>query len=584
MSMLDATYAYRAIVFALKRPHTLDTLLQGKKLLKYRNCIISEHPPSEDNLCEWEGLHYHGIVEHPERYRFDSDRIFNQFKTEHCEWFKSEQCKMPVNFLAYIQVPPRRIVFRNYEDSKSDLSFLETQITDELLLEVSKRKEQRINNRLSGNNDIMYIKDLILKSNAQSESELVNLYHSDPNFENIYCKRTFSTNFKKALTFAIQVTLDSPIRDLCINYSDKLNECMQPRNSARLMELWCEFQGIDPQQFVYDVIDCLDKKKRKLNTLILKGEPNSGKTFIAKSLQKAVRFYGEVTQGLSGYNFMWQDCVNKRLIVINEPYFDECMIEQLKVVLEGTGCFVHKKNNSDEYLRPTPVVITTNNDVWQSCPFSRKAIEVRCIRIYNNLKPCHLLKAIKKDLHPQWLSILAVKYAKAASPVSDFSDDECLSTSLAIDTADPAPKPDSPNSPEVQPIDLTVAAKNTTNTSPTLKGVKRRLIDDFNAVPQKKEDLPETCSQDLFPSKNTSEGSIQFSINYSQDLSPTPEEEKPAKKTKVESTNSSKQRNFDPERSTENHLEQDNKDYQICRDPVTNKWTTWRSSKEHLEE
>lgn len=570
MQNFDAKYDYRAIVFALRGPAILDTHLPGKKLLGYRSVVISEHPPSENSLCEWEGLHYHGIVEHPTDYRFDSDRIFNQFKAQHCEWFKSERCKMPVNFAAYMQIPPRRICYRNFRDENSDLPLIFDQVTDELLLSVAQRKDDRVNAKKEGSNDIMYIKDLILKSNAQSESELVNLFHDDSHFEQVYCKRTFTTNFKKALTFAIQQCLDTPIRTLCCDFKDQHAECLQPSTSAELMEKWFRFQGICPQTFVSKLLQCLDRQKRKLNTFVLIGEPNSGKTFIAKSLQKACRFYGEISQGTAGYAFMWQDCVNKRLIVINEPYFDECMVEQLKVVLEGTGTFVHKKNCSDEYLRPTPVVITANYPIWNTCLRSESAIRARCIAIYDKLKSCDMLSHVKKDLHPMWLSILAIKYARAASPVSDFDDlpdtprsDECIGP--GISTVDRVLIPENSRAEASPLINSTSAAENTTSTlNPSLKR-KKLLIDDSLPAPKKKVEFLGTSSPPLFDSKSDSEDSTHSSTKDFPVVPNTPPERQGKRETLEPSPNTLQSRNYDPEETTLQHLEQDLADYTVQR-------------------
>lgn len=445
---MNTSFGYRAIVFQLSDCAKLDSSLKAKKLLSYRSVVIAEHPEDSLSECDWNGLHYHGIVEGTPNniQRFDGDRVFQQFKTELCAGrFKSEQCKLPVNFLAYMQIPPRTIVYRNERNDESDLSMLEAQVTPELIEQVKERKIARINAKKEGSQDIMIIKDLILKSNAQSESELLNIYHNDPVFEAIYCKRTFTTNFKKALNFAIQTTLDTDILSLCHNFEDKNKKCLTPIRSANLVDQWCSHQGIDPRQFCDDMIALLDKKERKRNALIMEGAPNSGKTYITHSMQKACVFFGEVCQGMSGYAFMWQDCVNKRLIVLNEPYFDNAIIEQLKIVLEGTGTFVHKKNCGDEYLRPTPVIITSNNPVWSQCPNAEEAIRARVLRYYGNLKPCDFLKNVRKDLHPRWLPILSQRYARAASPVewSDTDNDE----PIIVETVIATPNNKRPNGP-----------------------------------------------------------------------------------------------------------------------------------------
>lgn len=436
---MDTTaFNYKAIVFRLKNGAILDTCLPVKKLLGYRSVVIAEHPASEDEECEWNGLHYHGLVETNAKYRFDTDRVFLQIKSEHCEFLKYEPCKLPVNFLAYMQLPPRKIVFRHERDNTSDLALLQSQVTPELISQVKERKLNRMSVKKEGSQDIMVIKDLILKSGAQSEAELLNEYHDNTVFENLYCKRTFTTNFKKSLNFAIQSVLDKNYLDLTRDFEDKKNQCMSPKRSADLMEEWCKFQGIDILTFCRTIVNLMDKQQRKKNTLILEGSPNSGKTFIAKSIEKACIFYGEISQGSSGYAFMWQDCVNKRVIVINEPFFDACMIEQLKIVLEGTGTFVHKKNCSDEYLRPTPVVITSNTPVWNMCVGAKEAIKVRCLSIYDKLKAAPMLKNVRKDLHPRWINLLLMRHDdRKPMPVSPISSDDECSTSRAIDIVAP---------------------------------------------------------------------------------------------------------------------------------------------------
>ncbi|GFY56903.1 hypothetical protein TNIN_354231 [Trichonephila inaurata madagascariensis] len=121
--------------------------------------------------------------------------------------------KLPVNFAAYLKLEPRKLIFINALEG-SDLTCIFSQVTDELLEQVRQRKLQRIEKKHEGGQDIMKIKDWILIFNAQSETELVNAIYPNPQyrdeFEHIYCKQSFSRNFKKALTFAIQVVLDKP--------------------------------------------------------------------------------------------------------------------------------------------------------------------------------------------------------------------------------------------------------------------------------------------------------------------------------------------------------------------------------------
>lgn len=201
----------------------------------------------------------------------------------------------------------------------------------------------------------------------------------------------------------MQSCLDTPILLLSKDFSDHQNSCLNPQDSFQLIKSWCKFQNIIIRYFF------LDRMKKKKNTLYLCGEPNSEKIYITCSLQKAAFFYEEVNQGTSTYTFMWQDCINKCLIVINEPYFEPTMIEQLKVILEDTGTFVHKKMSSDEYLRPTTMIITSNRTSGL-CPGSKPAIMAQLENLYDNLKAFPLLRNINKDLHNLWINLAAEKH------------------------------------------------------------------------------------------------------------------------------------------------------------------------------
>ena len=103
-------------------------------------------------------------------------------------------------------------------------------------------------------------------------------------------------------------------------YNDYLNLCLCPKESVSLMKAWCTLQNIDKHKFRLNILKCTDKS---IKNHYLCGELNSGKTYITMSIQKATFFYREVNQGTASYNFMWQDCINKRIIIMN------CTLTQL---------------------------------------------------------------------------------------------------------------------------------------------------------------------------------------------------------------------------------------------------------------
>ncbi|GFT84489.1 parvo_NS1 domain-containing protein [Nephila pilipes] len=163
---------------------------------------------------------------------------------------------------------------------------------------------------------------------------------------------------------------------------------------------------------------------------------------------------------------MWQDRVNKYMILINEPFFDSRCIEELKTVLESTGTLVKVKGKGEENLRPTPCVITSNQPVWIQCPSAKQAILDRTLRYYKDLKVCPFLKQVTKDLHPRWLGILLIRYANTATPdyFSDI-DNECMSP--GTDTVALVLMSSYKIKPEDTSTNLTNFVANTTSTSLT---------------------------------------------------------------------------------------------------------------------
>lgn len=158
---------------------------------------MCEHPvDSDEQACEYNVLHYHALAEHTKR--FDNDRLFNTLAKD-CSIWKTTNAIAPVHFLAYMQVPPRHIILKNYLPHTQMEKFLD-RVTPELIAHVAEKRAARHSKKRKNTNidDIMGIKKLISDNQAQSESELVSNY-KNPDFLEVFCKRSYAVNFKKAL-------------------------------------------------------------------------------------------------------------------------------------------------------------------------------------------------------------------------------------------------------------------------------------------------------------------------------------------------------------------------------------------------
>lgn len=98
---------------------------------------------------------------------------------------------------------------------------------------------------------------LICESRSQTQSQLVEHYHNNPDFYGLFTKREFNNNLTKALALTMQATLKKSILLLVKEFVDITNTCLSVEDSQILMEKWCAHQKINPGEFINNCIQCL---------------------------------------------------------------------------------------------------------------------------------------------------------------------------------------------------------------------------------------------------------------------------------------------------------------------------------------
>lgn len=203
-----------------------------------------------------------------------------------------------------------------------------------------------------------------------------------------------------------------------------LYEVMSPEESYSWLCRILKFNSIDETQFFKAVFDIMDKKLPKINTLLLKGPANAGKTLICESIARACTFYCNIQQFSKGKTFIFMDAVGKRCCMINEPRITDEHAEVLKNVLEGAATHVDVKFQSGQMLQRTPVVVATNHDLSMYLQFTKhineEAYRSRMIRY--ELKTFDELKECKYAFHPGVWFIAACVLKVNALPFDDDSD------------------------------------------------------------------------------------------------------------------------------------------------------------------
>ncbi|QDS02905.1 NS1 [Bocaparvovirus primate3] len=121
-------------------------------------------------------------------------------------------------------------------------------------------------------------------------------------------------------------------------------------------------QGYNPLQVGHALCCILDKKFGKQNTVCFYGPASTGKTNLAKALVQAIRLYGNVNHLNKG--FVFNDCRQRLVIWWEECLMHQDWVEPAKCILGGTECRIDVKHRDSVLLTQTPVVISTNHDIY----------------------------------------------------------------------------------------------------------------------------------------------------------------------------------------------------------------------------
>ena len=102
-------------------------------------------------------------------------------------------------------------------------------------------------------------------------------------------------------------------------------------NTIEVFWNWCRLQNIPPGQLFWETAAIVYKVKLKTNTLIVIGASSSGKTRVTNNpLVMLARFVGRISNSNASPAFAWMDCVNVRLVSIDEALMAPEAIEKFR--------------------------------------------------------------------------------------------------------------------------------------------------------------------------------------------------------------------------------------------------------------
>lgn len=118
--------------------------------------------------------------------------------------------------------------------------------------------------------------------------------------------------------------------------------------------------------FTHYLYRLINRNNGKKNTMFIVGPPNSMKTTFIQALASFVLVKGQIQNFNRNNSFPLTDCVDKRILLWDEPNFDRNDLETIKLLFAGDPCVVSVKYSNNITITKTPVFCTANSHVFPS--------------------------------------------------------------------------------------------------------------------------------------------------------------------------------------------------------------------------
>ena len=117
------------------------------------------------------------------------------------------------------------------------------------------------------------------------------------------------------------------------------------------------------KELLCSLVNILDKRVPKLNSMFVYAPPSSGKNFFFDFVLNFFLILGQLMNIRKGESFPYMDCVDRRVILFNEPNICESpsTMDTLKMLFGGDFCPAAVKFRAPTIIHRTPVFILTND-------------------------------------------------------------------------------------------------------------------------------------------------------------------------------------------------------------------------------
>lgn len=163
-------------------------------------------------------------------------------------------------------------------------------------------------------------------------------------------------------------------------------------------------EHINVKSFLTNLYNLLEKNVPKKNCMFILSPPNAGKNYFFDAVLHYFLNFGQIGNFNKYNNFPLMECVNRRVILWNEPHCETSSFETIKMLFGGDTLNVKVKFLDDAIVNRTPVIVLSNNDIFP------KDTAFRTRMYFYMWKSCASLKRCKKKLLPLILPKLFEMY------------------------------------------------------------------------------------------------------------------------------------------------------------------------------
>lgn len=155
------------------------------------------------------------------------------------------------------------------------------------------------------------------------------------------------------------------------------------------------FQGVPPTDFDKAFFAWITKSHPKRNTICIQGPSNTGKSKFIAGFKQCVP-WGEI---VNAPTFAFEALPENQFGVWEEPLCSPELAEKAKQVLEGMPTSIPIKHKKPMMLPRTPILITTNHDLWRFCKPEEEMFKNRMWIFYFNHIPENALMFPRTSEH-----------------------------------------------------------------------------------------------------------------------------------------------------------------------------------------